>query len=216
MKLSRRDTLVLGAVASAAGLLGLNSPVLAEDGQTYDVAKLMTLPEGITDHVLGPADAKVTVIEYASPTCPHCARFANDVYPAFKEKYIDTNKVRFILRPFVRNVLDAVIFLVAEAAGPEKYHDVVDTYFKTQDTWIVSDKPRDALEAVAIQLGFTKESFEAALTNQDLFTAMEKVREQASKDFGLSGTPTFYVNGKQMSGEKTLEELSAEIDPLLA
>lgn len=216
MKLSRRDTLVLGAVTSAAGLLGLNSPVLAEDGQTYDVAKLMTLPEGITDHVLGPADAKVTVIEYASPTCPHCARFANDVYPAFKEKYIDTNKVRFILRPFVRNVLDAVIFLVAEAAGPEKYHDVVDTYFKTQDTWIVSDKPRDALEAVAIQLGFTKESFEAALTNQDLFTAMEKVREQASKDFGLSGTPTFYVNGKQMSGEKTLEELSAEIDPLLA
>lgn len=216
MKLSRRDTLVLGAVTSAAGLLGLNSPVLAEDGQTYDVAKLMTLPEGITDHVLGPADAKVTVIEYASPTCPHCARFANDVYPAFKEKYIDTNKVRFIMRPFVRNVLDAVIFLVAEAAGPEKYHDVVDTYFKTQDTWIVSDKPRDALEAVAIQLGFTKESFEAALTNQDLFTAMEKVREQASKDFGLSGTPTFYVNGKQMSGEKTLEELSAEIDPLLA
>lgn len=216
MKLSRRDTLVLGAVASAAGLLGLNSPALAQEGKVHDVAKLMTLPEGMTDHALGPVDAKVTVIEYASPTCPHCATFANSVYPAFKEKYIDTSKVRFIMRPFVRNVLDAVVFLVAEAAGPEKYHDVVATYFKTQDTWMVSDKPRDALEAVALQLGFTKESFEAALTNQDLFTAMEKVREQALNEFGLTGTPTFYVNGKQLTGDKTLEELSAEIDPLLA
>lgn len=216
MKFTRRESLVLGAAATAAGLIGLTSAAQAQqEGKTYDVAKLMA-PNGVPDHALGPKDAKVTVIEYASPTCPHCAAFHNDVYPTFKTTYIDSNKVQFILRPFLRNVLDAVVFLVAEAAGPEKYHDVVATYMKTQDTWMMSDKPRDALLAIALQLGFTEESFEAALTNQDLFKGMEALTDQARNEFGLSGTPTFYVNGKQLSGGKTLEELAAEIDPLLA
>jgi hypothetical protein len=112
-------------------------------------------------------------------------------------------------------VLDAVVFLVAEAAGPEAYHDVINTYFATQGTWSISDKPRDALLAVALQLGFTEETFESALTNQELFTAMDAAREQALSEFGLEGTPTFYVNGKQLTGDKTLEQLAAEIDPLV-
>jgi protein-disulfide isomerase len=215
VKFTRRDTLMLAAAASAAGLAGLGTAQAQEEGKMFDVAKLMA-PMGVPDHVEGAADAKVTVIEYASPTCPHCAAFHNDVYPQFKTDYIDSGKIKFVLRPFVRNVLDAVVFLVAEAAGPEAYHNVVATYFKTQDTWAASDKPRDALLAIALQLGFTEESFEAALTNQDLFKAMEAMREQALNEFGLTGTPTFYVNGKQLTGDKTLEELAAEIDPLLA
>lgn len=216
MKFTRRETLVLGAAATVAGIVGFSGAAQAQEtGKTYDVAKLMA-PAGVADHPEGPADAKVTVIEYASPTCPHCAAFKNDVYPGLKAEYIDTNKIQFISRPFVRNVLDAVVFLVAEAAGPEKYHDVVGTYFKTQDTWMTSDKPRDAMLAIALQLGFTEESFEAALTNQDLFKGMETLREQAMNEFGLTGTPTFYVNGKQMTGDQTLEALAAAIDPLLA
>ncbi len=101
-------------------------------------------------------------------------------------------------------------------AAVEAYHNVVATFFKTQDQWMTAAKPRDAILAIAKQLGFTEESFDAALTNQDLFKGMETLRDQAINDFKLEGTPTFYVNGKQLTGEKTLEQLAAEIDPLLA
>ena len=223
MNLTRRDTLAMAAAVSALSLAGIGS-AKAQDGQTVDVAKLMA-PNGLPDRVLGSAEAKVTVIEYASPTCPHCATFHNTVYPEFKTQYIDTGKVQFILRPFVRNVLDAVVFMLAEAAATgagegaaasEAYHNVVETYFRTQETWATAESPRDAILEIAKQLGFTEESFDAALTNQTLFTGMESLRDQSLNEFGLTGTPTFYVNGKQLTGDKTLEELAAEIDPLLA
>jgi protein-disulfide isomerase len=213
VKFTRRETLILAAAASALSVTGIGA-AQAADGEMFDQAKLLA-PNGLPDKVLGPADAKVTVIEYASPTCPHCAVFSNDTLPEFMKQYVDTGKVRYILRPFVRNVLDAVVFLLAEAAGEDQYHNVVSTYFKTQDTWATSDKPRDAILVIAKQLGFTDESFEAALTNQDLFKGMETLREQALDEFKLEGTPTFYINGKKLSGDKTIEQLAAEIDPLL-
>ena len=214
MKFTRRETLILAAAASALSVTGIGA-AQAADGEMIDQAKLMA-PNGLPDKVLGSPDAKVTVIEYASPTCPHCAIFSNETLPEFKKQYVDTGKVKFILRPFVRNVLDAVVFLLAEAAGDDQYHNVVDTFFKTQDQWAASDKPRDAILVIAKQLGFTDSSFEAALTNQDLFKGMETLREQAINDFKLEGTPTFYINGKKLSGEKTIEQMAAEIDPLLS
>ncbi|AKR54512.1 hypothetical protein XM25_01545 [Devosia sp. H5989] len=206
--------MILAAAASALSVTGIGA-AQAADGEMIDQAKLMA-PDGLPDKVLGSPDAKVTVIEYASPTCPHCAIFSNETLPEFKKQYVDTGKVKFILRPFVRNVLDAVVFLLAEAAGDDQYHNVVDTFFKTQDQWAASDKPRDAILVIAKQLGFTDSSFEAALTNQDLFKGMETLREQAINDFKLEGTPTFYINGKKLSGEKTIEQMAAEIDPLLS
>ena len=212
MIFTRRDTMILAASAAIASASGL-TPALAQEGTTKDVAALANV--ALPDRPVGSETAPVTVIEYASPTCPHCAAFHNNVYPAFKTEYIDTGKVRFILRPFVRNVLDAVVFMLAEAAGEEMYHEILATYFRTQDQWGVSDKPRDALLAIAKQLGFTDQSFESALTNQALFDAMEQMREQALNEFKLEGTPTFYVNGRQLTGDKSLEQLSAEIDPLV-
>lgn len=213
MKLSRRDTLILAASASIATSLGLGA-AQAQEGTTKDVTALANV--AIPDKVLGSAEATVTVIEYASPTCPHCATFHNDVYPAFKAEYVDSGKVKFILRPFIRNLQDAVVFLLAEAAGEAKYHQVVETYFKTQPTWSLAESPRGALLDVAKQLGFTEETFDAALANQELFEAMKVMQEQAANEFKLEGTPTFYINGKQLTGDKSLEELKAEIDPLLA
>lgn len=213
MKFTRRDTLILAASASIASSLGLGV-AQAQEGTTKDVNALANV--AIPDQVLGSADAKVTVIEYASPTCPHCAQFSNDVYPGFKTEYVDSGKVKFVLRPFIRNLQDAVVFLLAYAAGEAKYHEVVETYFKTQGTWGLAEKPREALLAVAKQLGFTEETFDAALANQELFDGMKKMQEQAVDEFKLEGTPTFYINGKQLTGEKTLEQLKAEIDPLLA
>ena len=214
MKFTRRDTLILGAAVSALSLCGVAGANAAE-GDTVDQAKLMAVAGDFVDHPQGSNTAPVTVIEYASPTCPHCAAFATDVKPDFIKAYVDTGKVLFITRPFVRNVLDAAVFMLAEAAGPTNYHNVLDTYFKTQTTWAASETPRDAILEIGKQLGFTQETFDAALTNQALFTGMEAVREQALKDFGLQGTPTFYVNGKTLSGDKSLEQLAAEIDPLV-
>jgi protein-disulfide isomerase len=213
VKFNRRET-ILPAAGSVLGLAGVGS-VQAAEGDMVDTAALMAPAGGLEDKIEGSADAPVTVIEYASPTCPHCASFHNTVYEPFKEQYIDTGKVRFIVRPFARNPIDAAIFLLAEAAGPESYHNVIATYFRTQGEWGVSDRPRDALLAVAQQLGFTQESFDAALTNQEMYTAIEAQREQALDEFGLTGTPTFYVNGKTLSGGKTLKQLAAEIDPLV-
>lgn len=212
MTLTRRDTLILAASASIASFSGLGA-AHAQEGTTKDVAKLAVV--ALPDIALGPDTAPVTLIEYASPTCPHCAAFSNEVYPAFKSEYIDTGKVKFLLRPFVRNVLDAVVFMLAYAAGDDQYHTVLETFYKVQDQWGQSETPRDAILVVAKQLGFTDQSFEAALTNQELFAAMETMRQQALDEFKLEGTPTFYVNGKQLTGNKTLEQLKAEIDPLV-
>ncbi len=215
MKFNRRDTLILGASAAAAGFAGA-VPALGAEGDVIDEARLLNPAGGLVDHPLGEEDAPVTFIEYASPTCPHCAAFHVQIYPQIKENYIDAGSMRFITRPFVRNVLDAAVFMLAEAAGPTNYHNVIDTYMRTQQVWATSQTPRDAIFDIATELGFTQETFDAALTNQELFAAMEAVREQALNEFGLTGTPTFYINGKTLSGGKTFEQLAAEIDPLLA
>lgn len=216
---NRRNILIgsgaAAALAATSSSLSLLLGATSAMAQQFDVAKLMAPAGGVADHPMGPADAKVTMIEYLSPTCPHCAAFHNTVLPQIKAEYIDTNKIQFIPRPFMRNVLDAVVFMLAEAAGPEKYHSVVDTFFKTQDQWVASEKPNDAIFGIAQQLGFTKESYDAALTNQDLFAGLEAMQKQALDEFQLQGTPTFYINGKMLTGESTFEALKAEIDPLL-
>ncbi len=215
MNITRRKTLLLGAAASAAGFARL-SPAFGATGDFYDVELLMQ-PAGLADRaILGAPDAPVTVIEYAAPTCPHCAAFHTQTLPALKTNYIETGKVRFILRPFILNVLDAVVFMLAYSKDDdESFHDVIDAYFDQQADWARSETPRDAILAVAEQLGFSEESFDQALTNQQLFEGMQKMREQALSEFDLTGTPTFYVNGKMFSGNQSIEQLAAEIDPLL-
>jgi protein-disulfide isomerase len=256
---NRRNILIGGGVVAVAAIAGgaylLNRPgdLLAtpvEGAQSTSEGTVATSaimsPAGVRDKVMGNPDAKVTVIEYASPTCPHCAAFANDVRPAFEAKYVDTGKVKFIVRPFTRNNVDAAIFLLAEAAANaangtpaapasdasseataaaapagyseaavEAYHNVINTYFKTQATWAVASDSYTALLNIATQLGFSKESFDATLKDSKAVAPLEAARDQALNEFGLTGTPTFYINGKALSGEKTLEALSAEIDPLL-
>lgn len=219
--MANRRNILIGsgaAVLAAAAGTGLSfvfgsSAALA---QQFDAAKLMQPAGGVPDHPLGNKEAKVTVIEYLSPTCPHCKSFLDNVFPQLKAEYIDTDKIQFIPRPFSRNILDSVVFMLAEAAGEAKYHEVIDTFFKTQDQWVTSNKPADAMFAIAQQLGFTKETYDAALTNQDLFNGLEAMKKQAIDEFKLQGTPTFYVNGKMLSGEISLEAFKAEIDPLLA
>lgn len=236
--LNRRNLLVIGSGAGIATLVygcsdssNTSTPAAGTDEGTsaagggevalYDGSPIEPIdtqainnPDGLADRPLGGVNANVTIIEYVSPTCPHCANFHATVYPRIKEAYIDTGRIRFIARPFRRNVLDLAVFMVAEASG-DAYHDVLAAYMTTQNQWATAENPRQAIFGIAQQFGFTQERFEEVLTDETMFAALESMREQALNQFGLTGTPTFYVNGQRLESGATYESLSAAIDAQL-
>lgn len=178
-----------------------------------DMAKL--LEEGaLPEKVLGNADAPVTIVEYASMTCGHCANFHNDTLPAIKEKYIDTGKARLIFREFPFDPRAEAGFMLARCAD-DKYFAMVDVLFKQQRSWATVDNAREALLQIARLAGFSQESFEACLTNQQLLDDVRAVRTRGANDFGIDATPTFFINGNKYSGALKVAEMSAIIDSLL-
>jgi protein-disulfide isomerase len=178
---------------------------------TVDVAKLME-PGPLPEMSIGKDDAPVTIVEYMSMTCPHCARFHNDVFEAIKTKYVDSGKVKFILREFPLDSRATAAIMLARCATKEQYFPMVSALFKSQMTWATAEDGRAALLQMSKLAGFTQESFEACLTNQKLLDDVVATREKASKDFGVDSTPTFFINGSRYAGEMTVEEMSALID----
>jgi protein-disulfide isomerase len=166
------------------------------------------------DFSLGSPKAKIQVVEYASLSCPHCARFNNDVFPAFKARYVDSGQVRYTLREMLTPPAEvaAAGFLLARCAGPDKYFNVVDAVFRSQPRWTQGDGDiRPIFLEIAKNNGLSEAQFDACLTNQASLTALQS-RVQAAVDAGVNSTPTFFVNGKKVSeGEMTLEALDAAI-----
>ena len=178
-----------------------------------DMAKLLeegTLPE----MTLGQADAPVTIVEYASMTCSHCATFHNETLPAIKEKYIDTGKARLVFREFPFDPRAEAGFMLARCSD-DKYFAMVDVLFKQQRNWAAADNAREALLQIARLGGFSQESFEACLTDQALLDKVRGVRMRGANDFGIDATPTFFINGGKYSGALKVDEMSAIIDGLL-
>lgn len=203
---------VTASLVAGGAISLLSSPALA---QTVDVAELMK-PGPLGEMALGDESAAVTVIEYASMTCGHCARFHAATYHPFKEQYVDTGKVRFVFREFPLDNLALGVFMLARCAPENTYFDVVDLFFKTQGDWAVAGQnPLPPLFAVAKQVGFTKETFETCLKNQDLVDGINEVKNAGRDQFEVNSTPTFFINGKKVSGALTLDQLGEEIDPLL-
>jgi protein-disulfide isomerase len=167
------------------------------------------------DKALGDPNAKVTVIEYASMTCPHCAHFHETTFTPFKEKYVDTGKVRFIFREFPFDPVATAAFMLARCAPGDSYFPMVDLLFRQQKNWAYGDKATDALFNIVKQAGFTQESFRTCLTNQQILDGVNAVKNRAADQLGVASTPTFFINGKKLSGALTLEELDKEIEPLL-
>jgi protein-disulfide isomerase len=176
------------------------------------------------DMALGAAEgAKVTVIEYASPTCPHCALWQKNTWPAFKTRYVDTNKVRYIFRelPTPPTEVASAGILLARCAGPDKYFDVMHELLANQDEWRSGAlSPNASLVKTAQAFGFSQDQYTACVTNPDNIAALEK-RIQAATAAGVTGTPTFKVNGKDVitpgSDEGTqLPDLAKAIDAELA
>lgn len=172
----------------------------------------------LPDMVMGDAKAPVTIIEYASMTCPHCAHFQETTFPELKKRYIDTGKVRYIFREFPLDNLAAAAFMLARCAGEldsGKYYAMIDTMFAQQRTWAV-EKPIPPLMAIAKQAGFTEKSFDECLANQKLLNGIEDVRQRGIKDYQVESTPTFFVNGTRKVGALTIDEMAKVIDPMLA
>ncbi|RUZ79508.1 DsbA family protein [Mesorhizobium sp. M7A.F.Ca.US.006.01.1.1] len=180
---------------------------------SVDVAELMK-PGALPDKQLGKDDAKVTIVEYASMTCPHCAHFAETTFPDLKTKYIDTGKVRYILREFPFDPSAEAGFMLARCAK-DNYYPMVDVLFRQQANWVGVQNTKDALLQISKLAGFTQESFEACLTDQKLLDDVRSVQKRGANEFKVDSTPTFFINGKTYKGAMSIEEMSAIIDPLL-
>ena len=216
MQLTRKEFLKFLAAGTAVAALGLPlSPALAQDVPqpegSVDVVKLMA-PGPMPEMSIGKDDAPVTIVEYMSMTCPHCAAFHRETFDAIKEKYVDTGKVRFILREFPLDNKAVAAIMLARCAPEGQYFPLVSALFKSQMSWATAQDARGALLQMSKLAGFTQESFEACLTNQKLLDDVIKVRETGGKDFGVDSTPTFFINGQRYAGGMSVEEMSAIID----
>jgi protein-disulfide isomerase len=204
IKLNKRHV-IFGSTALASLALG------AASSFAQDLTGLND-PPAFGEMTLGPDTAKVTVIEYASATCPHCAAFYNDTFGALKKEYIDTGKIKFVFREFPHQDAALAAFMLARCAPKEKYFPLIDVFFATQPEW--TQNPLAGLNKIAQQAGFTQESFDACMKNETVAQEILAVRSKA-EGFGVTGIPTFFVNGERFEGETTIEAFRAKIDPLL-
>ena len=180
---------------------------------SVDMAKLLE-PGALPDMALGNADAPVTIVEYASMTCPHCAHFHATVLPELKTKYIDTGKVRLIFREFPFDPRAEAGFMLARCSN-DKYFPMIDVLFRQQQNWASVENAKDALLQISKLAGFSQESFEACLTDQKLLEDVRAVQKRGADEFKVDSTPTFFINGNTYKGALTIAEMSAIIDGML-
>lgn len=208
---------VLCLAAVGWNLYGPSSRTPSPDrpGPADPAVDLMT-PSPLGERVLGNDAAPVTVIEYASLTCSHCARFHEVTYPELKKRYVDTGKVKFIFREFPLDTTAMAGFAVARCAEKEKYFSMIEVLFKQQDKWAVGPpaSPIPPLLAIAKQTGMTEETFNACLKNQTVIDGINWSLENGTK-LRVKSTPTFFINGAQHSGALSIEDMEKIIEPLL-
>ena len=215
---SRRLALGLAMFAATLALAPAASFAQQKKGPAeVSVDELMKQGDLKDDAVLGPADAKITVVEYGSMTCGHCANFTTKVFPEFKTKYIDSGKVRYIFREFPLDNLAAAAAMIARCSGGEKTLAMIETLYEKQADWAFTNgNPVPKLFDIAKQAGFTQESFDKCLTDQKLLDQITSGRTHATEAFGVNSTPTFFINGKRLQEVPTLAAFDKMIEPLLA
>lgn len=211
VKLARRSAFAIAAC------LALASSVALAETPAANLAEEMKKAGPHGDLALGKPDAPVIIYEYASMTCSHCAHFHNAVLPQFKEKYIDTGKVRLVLREFPLDNLAAAGSMLARCAGGDKSYKLIDALFAKQKEWaFVEGNPVPGLFKIASEFGFTKESFDKCLTDQKLLDDITAERDKAGKVFKVSATPTFFVDGKKLDVRSDqLASFDKALEPLL-
>jgi protein-disulfide isomerase len=209
--ITRRQALELLGTAAATALVLTSPPALAQNVAPADLAA----PGPLGDVALGPADAKVTIIEYASMTCPHCAAFHQETWPELKKRWVDTCKVRFVLREFPLDPLATAGFMLARCDGESKYYPIVDLLFSQQRAWAYAERPLDALRQMMKQAGFSQEKFDSCLKDQKLYDAVNAVKNRGMDVFKVESTPTFFINGQRHPGNLSIDEIEKVIKPIL-
>ena len=187
-----------------------------------DMAEVL-MPGPLPEMAIGDENAPVTIVEYMSMTCPHCATFHNNTFDKIKTDYVDTGKARFIIREFPFDPRAAAAFMLArcnpakpeEASTPEQYYPMVSMLMKQQEAWAAAEDGRAALLQMSKLAGFSQETFQACLTNQQLLDDVNATMKRGADEFGVNSTPTFLINGKRYAGAMSVESMSALIDSLL-
>jgi protein-disulfide isomerase len=193
------------AVCVFAGAVLSSSPAPAADpgASPADMQRLLTI--GKDDRTLGNPNAPVTIVEYASMTCPHCAHFADDVLPELKKKWIDTGKVKLVLRDFPLDGEAVHASMIARCAPPDRFYAFVDAFFADQDKWVTAPDYQAALTRLAALGGMSKADVDKCLADKALEDQILTSRLVASKQLDVNATPTFFVNGTKYAGEPTVE-----------
>lgn len=198
------------ALAGCGGVATSTTPDAAKKLDTPSQAELMA--EGpLGERSLGKPNAPVTVIEYASLSCPHCANFEKNVFPRVKKEFIDTGKVRFIVREFPIGHTSGTATIINRCAPPEKYFFLLNQFLTRQPEWVSLEVRPDAIYAVAKSSGMSRETFDKCLTNQTIIQGLTEVKERG-RQFGVIGTPTFFINGQKAQGEVTFDQIKAMIE----
>jgi protein-disulfide isomerase len=202
---------------SLAVLAVLAPPYLMTDAIAQNaVAALVAKPVSLPDMALGPAKASVTIVEYASMSCPHCAAFEQNVFPMLKSKYIDAGKVRFVFREFPLDIKAAAASMLARCiAGDDsgKYFGTVELLFKQQDR--LMEQTKDTLQLIGQQAGMNEQAVEACEKDQALLDKLSADQKFAFETLKVDATPTFFINGEKLKGAMSFEEIDKKIKSLM-
>ena len=202
----RRRTLIIGGVAVAA--IGGGAAYFLR--QSDDAVAAGGWDPGITDFdkVLGTADAPVTIVEYASLTCPHCASFHTGTMPALQERFIDTGQVRFIFRDFPLDEPALRAGMMARCVPDAQYFNVVDVVFSTLDQWSSGPDWMQSLSRIGRMAGLSQQAFDACMTDDQLEAKILTLRMEGQQQYNVQATPSFVINGKTLSGGRSIEEFA--------
>jgi protein-disulfide isomerase len=204
-------------------LLGIFGLLLVSPGSPEAAAPHPMLADAKTvlqitkdDRILGNPEAPITIVEYASLTCPHCAHFANDILPEIKKEWIDTGKAKLVLRDFPLDEPALRAAMIARCAPPERYYAFADTFFAAQEKWVRSGDYREALARLAKLGGMGQAEFDTCIKNTELENKIVEGRLRATQELEVSSTPTFFVNGSKLAGAPTREEFEKLLSSLAA
>ena len=205
--------LSLTGLAALAGFSPLRLIAEAMAQSASDVAKPVSLP----DMALGPANPSVTITEFASMTCPHCAAFNETVFPKIKSEYVDTGKVRYVFREFPLDIKAAAGSMLARCIAKDdagKYFAVIDMLFRQQNDWVIKNTT-ETLTRIGKQAGLSQQAVEDCLKDQALLDKIAADQKYASDVLKVDSTPTFFINGEKIKGETSFEEFDKRIKALL-
>jgi len=212
LRAARASIPIAVAIALSGCGGGAGGPAPPIDKATYvPPQQELMAPGPLGDRVLGKATAPVTVIEYVSLTCPHCANFQKTLFPRVKKEFIDTGKVRYIVREFPIGHMSGAAAIVNRCAPEDKYFFLLNQFLTRQPEWVSQEVRPDALYSVAKSSGMTRETFDKCLSNQTIIDGLTEVK-QRGRQFGVIGTPTFFINGRKAQGEVTFDEIKAMIE----